>query len=187
MEQTMQPAAPNALNQMGMNIAMAFGNAMAELLLYVLSVAAIGTAVATMVVLRAGLRWPAFGRSIVANIVTGGVATVAISFTIFVLLPGVPRGMITIDDHFYHFPYIALAFCLIAIVLQVQARASFSAARGVGILAAVLVPVAYFAGRALLTSVNLVYDVSPSDSKLALPPAAVVFVHDVRSTAKRCR
>ena len=74
-------------------IAAAFGNAMAKVAVLLLSLLVAPPMIASTLLLWAGLRWPSFGRSIIANCIAGVVVTVLVGLALIGILQ-------IFNDHF---------------------------------------------------------------------------------------
>jgi hypothetical protein len=115
-------------------------NPVAKVALLVLPVAVAAPALASIVLLWAGERWPGVGRSILDNAVGGVVLTLALGAALLVPLFFLIEPLGGYDTFYFAVPLIAAAVALLALLLQIRARASFSTARAVGIVCAIAVP-----------------------------------------------
>jgi hypothetical protein len=135
-----QDPVSQALNGFFGALATGIGEAMAKLVVMLLSALVAAPAIASMLLLWAGLRWPSFGRSIVANCVAGVVVTGLVGGVVIGLLKLLTDHAVEVDAYYFAFPFAAAAIVIAALVLQIRERATFSRPRAAGIACAVLLP-----------------------------------------------
>ena len=126
----------------GTGIAMAFGKALGKVFVFGMSILASAPAIATMLLLFAGTRWPSFGRSIIANAIGGVVLTALVALGLLFGVAPINNALGGYDTFYSVMFLTAVALIVIALALQIRARVSFSWARAVGIATAILTPFA---------------------------------------------
>lgn len=123
--------------------AMGLGTAIGNVALIILFVLIASPALAAMVLLWAGARWPSFGQSIIGNCIAAVVLT-----ALFGMVLGSGAGMIGSNVSANHpffgaLPLAGIGLVVLSLFLQFRARASFSRARAAGIVCAVLTPIVF--------------------------------------------
>ncbi len=135
------PGAPTVNPLTG--FAMALGTAIGNVALIVLSVLVASPAVATMVLLWAGTRWPSFGQSIIGNCVAAIVLTAVFGMVLGSGAGAIGSNLEASHPFFGALPIVAIGLVVLGLFLQFRARASFSRARAAGIASAVLTPIVF--------------------------------------------
>lgn len=123
-------------------LAMGIGSAVAKAAVMALSILIAAPALASMALLWAGQRWPSLGNSVIANGIGGIVLTIAFSWLVVTAM-GLIGGIVDLGGLASLMPLISLALMALMFVLQWRARATVSRARVVGVVCALLTPIAW--------------------------------------------
>ncbi len=127
----------------GTGFAAALGHAVGKAMAVALAVLASAPAIASMALLFVGTRWPTLGRSIIANAIGGVVFTGLASLALLAVIIPLNNALNQYDVFYLVLLGLAVAIVLLALFLQIRARATFSWARAAGIASAIATPLAF--------------------------------------------
>jgi ketosteroid isomerase-like protein len=133
------------LQALSNGLAAALSRALDPLVHIILGVLVAAPAVASMVLLWAGARWSWLARSLWGNAVLGVLLTFAAGWVVGAVFSVASNEIVSVHDNYQLFPFVGLFILLIAVWLQIRARATFSRARAAGLVTAVLTPIVLIA------------------------------------------
>ena len=136
-----QDAVSQAFNGFFQAMFAGLGDALFPIVVLVLSAYVAAPAIASILFVWAGARWPLLERSIVAASVAGVVITFVVGTVLLYAVVGIVKNFTKEDAIYLMLPYPALGIVALAGWFQYSERATFSRARGAAIAGAVLLPV----------------------------------------------
>ncbi len=136
-----QDAVSQAFNGFFQAMFAGLGDALFPIVVLVLSAYVAAPAIASILFVWAGARWPLLERSIIAACVAGVVISFVAGVVLLYAVVGVAKSFAAEHAIYLMLPYPALAIVALAGWFQYRERATFSRARGAALAGAVLLPV----------------------------------------------
>lgn len=135
----------NFIDAAAKGFAGALNGALGPVFIVILSIAAIGALIATMLYVPASARWPSLKRTNLRAAAAGAGLSVMSSLATWAMAIPIPHALsIGIKTLAAAMPYAAALAATVALAFHIYHRATFSTPRAIAIASAILVPVIFF-------------------------------------------